>query len=314
MPNHKPELEHQPEPSLSPEREASSPAVWDDAEATRVNALKLVQATYRPGLLDVFPDFFIAGPQRTGTSWLNANLKFHPALQMSEPKELHFFNYLDRKDFPKFKSDELDWYLDFFRLSASDLEVRDERMMRLYGEPFRPLRRGESTASSATLSPAVIDEVLLLNPQIKIVLMLRDPVERAWSHVKKDLGRRAEGISNVPEKKMLRFFANADQRARADYQRMIDNWQARLRPGHLFIGLFEDIAQRPAELLVDLFRFLGVAADQKYIHAKKRDSVQNASEGAAIPPDIRAHLEELLATERQAYRALRANILAVRGP
>ena len=42
----------------------------------------------------------------------------------------------------------------------------------------------------------LIDEVVTLNPEIRVVLMVRDPVERAWSHAKKDLvrnrGRRFE--------------------------------------------------------------------------------------------------------------------------
>ena len=41
--------------------------------------------------LERFPDFFIVGPQRTGTTWLHAHLRFHPQIFLAEPKELFFF-------------------------------------------------------------------------------------------------------------------------------------------------------------------------------------------------------------------------------
>jgi hypothetical protein len=42
--------------------------------------------------LSRFPDFLIIGPQRTGTTWLHAHLRFHPQIFLSEPKELYFFS------------------------------------------------------------------------------------------------------------------------------------------------------------------------------------------------------------------------------
>jgi hypothetical protein len=61
-----------------------------------------------------FPDFLIAGPQRTGTTWLHAQLRFHPQIFLSEPKEIFFFSRLADQRNPKFQSDDLVWYLRFF--------------------------------------------------------------------------------------------------------------------------------------------------------------------------------------------------------
>ena len=44
------------------------------------------------------PDFLIIGPQRTGTTWLHAHLRFHPQIFLSEPKELYFFSSLEQRD------------------------------------------------------------------------------------------------------------------------------------------------------------------------------------------------------------------------
>ncbi|MCI4661327.1 MAG: sulfotransferase domain-containing protein [Neomegalonema sp.] len=297
-------------PSGSP---SGSPSCDPAQLAERLARLRFVKASPRPGLLDLFPDFFIAGPQRTGTSWLNANMKLHPHVQMSEPKELLFFNYLDRQHLPKFRSAELDWYLDHFRLSPEQREKRSAQAQKLFGEPFAPILRGEATASYATLPPEVIDDVIVLNPAIKVIIMLREPVDRAWSHAKKDLGRKAGGIDQVPEKKLLRYFENPDQLARADYAAQIENWRARLRPGHLHLALFEDVAQRPDALLQEIYRFLGLSAAEKYVVAAKRDSVQNATETTGIPERHRSHLESLLTAQIARYQDLRGAILAARG-
>src|SRR5262245_14324246 len=61
------------------------------------------------------PAFLIVGPQRTGTTWLHANLRFHPQVFLSEPKELFFFSRLKTPEHPKFQSNDLGWYLRCFR-------------------------------------------------------------------------------------------------------------------------------------------------------------------------------------------------------
>jgi len=58
--------------------------------------------------LSRFPDFLIIGPQRTGTTWLHAHLRFHPQIFLSEPKEIFFFSRLKMSGHPKFESNDLE--------------------------------------------------------------------------------------------------------------------------------------------------------------------------------------------------------------
>ena len=55
-----------------------------------------------------FPDFLILGPQRTGTTWLHAHLRYHPQIFLTEPKELYFFSSLKTRDPRRFVTDQLD--------------------------------------------------------------------------------------------------------------------------------------------------------------------------------------------------------------
>ena len=255
--------------------------------------LKWVRVSGPDVPLDRFPDFLIAGPQRTGTTWLHANLRFHPQIFLSEPKELFFFNRLKTPDHPRFRSRELGWYLRFFRDPLWRRALKHAVCLWKYGELYRPLVRGEATGSSAALDRDVIREITLLNPDIKVILMIRNPIDRAWSHAKKDLIRnRRRRFNEVSPSEFKAFFTDAYQQQCAHYVKNHDNWSAHLREGRLFVGLFDDIASRPEQLLLDVMSFMGGKRDARYVSRHARKSV-NPTDASDIPEDYRRFLENL---------------------
>lgn len=252
-----------------------------------------------PGVdLSVFPDFLVIGPQRTGTTWLHAQLRNHPEVMLSEPKELLFFNRLKSPNHPRFQSAELDWYLKFFHEPRWRRVWKNARCRRRFGVSYSPKVRGEATASYAALDPDVIDEIVLLNPDLKAILMVRDPLERAWSHAKKDLARnRARRLEEVAEHEFMRFFKDDYQLRCARYADNFGNWKARLKPGHLFVGRFDDIGSRPRELLLDVMSFLGVDSSGRFVGDDVARAV-NPTASDRIPARYRTVLEELLGDEQ----------------
>ena len=246
---------------------------------------------------ELFPDFLIVGPQRTGTTWLYENLVLHPEVMLSKPKELYFWSNLKNPDSPRFVSADLDWYLSCFDEPAEQQREKNERCMRLLATPYRPRVRGEGTASYAALDPDVIDEICALNPAIKIILTVRHPVERAWSHAKKDLARRLDRpVEEIPARELEEFFTQPYQLRCARYGECLSNWRSRLRAGHLFVGSFDDLRSRPEGLLLDVMRFIGVRADPRYGASRIRDVI-NATSDAPVPDRQRRFLEDLLARE-----------------
>lgn len=252
--------------------------------------------------LDRFPDFLILGPQRTGTTWLHAQLRFHPQIFLSEPKEIFYFSRLQTPEHPRFQSAELSWYLQFFREKPWWWAVKMATCLWRFREPYRPKVRGEATASYAVLDDEVIREIVLLKPSIRAILMIRDPIERAWSHAKKDLARnRGRSLEQVSDSEMEGFFADGYQRACARYVDNIERWGRHLRDGHLFVGLFDDIAHRPEDLLLDVMRFLGVRSERRYLPSDVRAAVNPTTE-SRIPLPQRMRLESLLAPDLQELR------------
>jgi hypothetical protein len=259
-----------------------------------MSALKYVSVSGQETNLNYFPDFLIVGPQRTGTTWLHAHLRYHPEIMLSEPKELYFFSSLKNRDGKRFRSNDLGWYLQFFREPFWRVALRDVMSLWKYRERYRPKVRGEATASYAALDRDVIQEVATLRPDIKVILMIRDPIERAWSHAKKDLMRnRRRRFDEVSASEFERFFSDPYQRQCARYAENIDNWTACLQPQHLLVCLFDDIASRPEALLLEVMTFLGVTSDPRYISSEVRQPV-NPTASSKVPERYRRFLEDLL--------------------
>ena len=135
--------------------------------------------------LQRFPDFLILGPQRTGTTWLYFNLHMHPEILLHRMKETYFFSTLGKPDNPHFHYPCLEDYLDSYIEPLGERLKKHYICLRKSLAFYRPKILGEATASYALLPEEIIVEIVRLKPNIKGIIMLRDPVERAWSHAKK---------------------------------------------------------------------------------------------------------------------------------
>ena len=106
--------------------------------------------------------FVIGGAQKSGTTTLDAIFRRHPALQMARIKETHFFD-----------DESLDWSQPDYSRLHRHFDAEDGRL------------RGEATPITLYWRPA-IRRLHAYNPSVKIVLMLRDPVTRAFANWKKE--------------------------------------------------------------------------------------------------------------------------------
>lgn len=246
--------------------------------------------------MEIFPDFLVVGPQRTGTSWLHYNLAHHPQVFMPDKKELYFFNLLNKPNHPKYRSSELEWYLKHFRPGIVRSMRNQVWCMARWGRRYSIRARGEATASYAAMEEELIDEITRLRPDVKVVIMVRNPVARGWSHAVKDLVKRQRRrVEDVTEEEWIQFFTDPYQLACGRFSRIIDNWTERLGSEQVFIGRFEDIATTPTSLLNDLFRFLDVDTEEALMsgaHAQVNAGVKDA-----VPETLRGQLHELFSGE-----------------
>lgn len=250
--------------------------------------------------LSHFPDLLILGPQRTGTTWLHRNIKTHPQIFMSTPKEIFYFDKLGQEKPNAHHSEDINWYLNFFYESPKLIVKNNLRTLKRYGEFYIPKIRGEATANYATLRPELIQEITFLNPDIKAILMIRDPVERAWSHAKKNLLRyQNKNLSDLSYEEIKEFLLRSRQLCRGRYTEMINNWSSYLKQGNLFIGFFEELQERPNQFLLKVFNFLGVKAKEKYF-SSNLDNKINSTQDLDVPEEFRSLLNEVFQQELEA--------------
>lgn len=258
-----------------------------------------------------FPDFLILGPQRTGTTWLYFNLHLHPQILLHRLKETYYFSTLGRPDHARFLYPFLEDYLDSYRESPGELLKKHYTCLRKSFSFYRPRVTGEASASYAVLPEEIVAEIVSLKPDLKGILMLRDPIERAWSHAKKTLIRDKARATAITRDELAAYFSTSGQRQRADYTAMIAMWKKHLRPGHLHLGLYDRIATEPGELLADVERFLGVTTKALFLNRHLNIKL-NPTPEIEMPDGVRSLLAEFLAKEVEAYHALVESVKAGR--
>lgn len=112
--------------------------------------------------------FIIAGVQKGGTTALFDYLGDYPDVALSDVKEAHFFD-----------DETLDW-------AAPDYGPYHAHFPSPDGRPC-----GEATPIYSYW-PNSLERIAAYNPAMKLILILRDPVERAWSHWRMEFARGAE--------------------------------------------------------------------------------------------------------------------------
>lgn len=126
----------------------------------------------------VLPDFIIIGAQRCGTTSLFQYLCQHPEVRPSTPKEVHYFsnNYLKGNT----------WYRSHFPLQSQKTAVEskpDEKFVSGEATPYYLLH---------PLAPRRAAETV---PHARLILLLRDPVKRAYSHYYHEVNMGVEPLS-----------------------------------------------------------------------------------------------------------------------
>ncbi len=236
-----------------------------------------------------FPDFLIIGAQKAGTTWLHRNLQAHPQVWMPKEKELHYFDEklgtktslrsklwgkraMDERwrrqvrrqfgRYSKFSASDIAWDLRYFLGSWND---------NWYASLFRQGRgktAGETTPDYSVLGREQIAHVREIMPEARIVFMMRNPLERAWSQSLMDV--RERNLEDVTDEEFHSHFESKRSRMFTDYLRTLENWGAFFPKEQIFVGFLEDVHFYPNRLLSRLYRFLGVdpSADYRVIKRK----------------------------------------------
>lgn len=185
----------------------------------------------------------IAGAQKAGTTTLFHWLTTHPQVIPAKKKELHYFdfNYKRGKEF----------YL-------SQFENKDGIVL-LESSPYY------------LFHPEVPRRIKDQFPKANVVILLRDPIERAWSQYRMNYNRGIEKLDfrlallfesirtafsspDIPESRLQ----NYSYLSRSKYCNQIIRWLYYFERKQLFIAIFEDFYQNPQKGIISICEFLKI--------------------------------------------------------
>ncbi len=176
-------------------------------------------------------NFLGIGAQKAGTTWLYANLAKHPEISFPAGKELHFWDMN--------KQNGIDWYKNLFPDVSGKIN-------------------GEITPAYAILDVSGILEVKAHFPDIKLIYITRNPIERAWSGALMALKRAEMKLNDASDQWFIDHFRSEGSRKRGDYAECLDNWLSVYPRESCKIMKYEEVMSAPREHLTDLARFLGI--------------------------------------------------------
>jgi hypothetical protein len=255
---------------------------------------------------DACPDFLCVGAQKAGTSWLYHQLTWHPDFWMPPIKELHYFDTLSRvKRYnpPRCKDERDEWFL----ARLVELSALPDIELETYSQLFAPkaaLLSGDISPSYSTLNDEVIERVVNYFPNLKVIFLARDPVERAWSHL--SMGVRLRNISpfdvtNVDD--VIRNLLNPGVLLLSYPSKIVARWKRYVRPDLFRVYFFDDLQQNPAELRRSILFFLGADPDKPSGPLNADYNGQGGREKLRLTDKVRCRLAEFFEQELKACAA-----------
>ncbi len=215
------------------------------------------------------PDFLIIGAPKSGTWWLASRIRRHPRVFLARGEHSGEVKY-----FTKYFHKPLSYYSDLFRGAGDRV-------------------KGEKSPHYCTLAEDRIRYINDLMPDIRLILILRDPIERSWSEAMAAMLRNTHTrFEDLQEHELLTML----DRVRIRYSVVIDRWLKFFGRDQFHICFFEDILSRPQSLLARVFRHIGVSEPGDYAPFQLREVV-NKGKGIPLQAPYSDYLRESYAAE-----------------
>ncbi|MFN3951247.1 MAG: sulfotransferase domain-containing protein [Thermaurantimonas sp.] len=227
----------------------------------------------------------IIGAQKCGTSTLYEWLKVQPGFSPSTQKELHFFDFQYAKG--------VDYYMSQFVLREGGMLLESSPMYVFH--PAVPRRLSETF------------------PGAKLIVILRNPLDRAWSHYKMNVRRGLEKYDfqtavrleivrialSSPDRPESRF-QNYSYVLRGHYAHQLKRWFRYFSRDQFFIAVFEDFFKNPGPGMQALCEFLKT----EFRNYNILQQAFNVGEGESISELVRTKFEGIFAREVERLRNL----------
>ena len=240
------------------------------------------------------PDFLVIGAQKAGTTSLYSYLSDHPQIAGSKPKEVHFFDGGIKPGDNRFERGE-----HFYRSHF----------------PLKPVLKRNTKCFEATplylFHPLAADRIKKLYPDVKLIAILRDPVERAISQyfytkqaglepllLKEALEAEEDRLSDAIQSHNYNdeSFIHHSYKARGIYKPQLERFFSLFHKEQIIVIPSDDLFSKPYETLNQIFKFIDVNPDFKSQKLQPKNVAKNKNH---VDPDIIQKLQDFFRPHNQ---------------
>lgn len=243
-------------------------------------------------------DFIGIGAQKAATSWLFDNLKKLPDFSLLPRKELHYFDRSRKYPTPNVLSETLlvnrlgnqkwtDEALIKVRRALKNNPDRANWMRKWlfsdytdewYLSLFDGLNglKGEITPSYSVLDQEDIERMYRVVPDAKVIFLLRNPVDRAWSYYRFIMKNRSSEKTEEPDLNNVKELLDVSaHELRSDYLRTINQYLNVFPGNQILLGFYDAVLEEPERLLKEIVQFIGGDPSNvsKYCEVSERSNV-----------------------------------------
>jgi hypothetical protein len=228
--------------------------------------------------------FVVIGAQKAGTTALFDHLSDDPRLNLSTVKETHFFD-----------DETVDW------------SRPDYGAYHAYFDLTRSGPMGEATPIYV-FWPDSLERLKAYNPDVRLILMLRDPVKRAFSHWQMEYARGVETLpfaqairegrgrldGKAPNHPDRRVFTYVE---RGFYGAQLEHLLNLFPREQLLVLRADDLRRDPTEVLARVYPFLGLAAPEGLAAPREVHVARAMDYGSILTQDDVDYLRTLYAAD-----------------
>ncbi|WP_394176769.1 sulfotransferase domain-containing protein [Thalassotalea litorea] len=242
----------------------------------------------------VLPDFLILGARYSGTASLIKLINEHPKLHGTCQSQIHYF---DGGLFPE-----------------KDNFSKGEHWYRAHFPMRKEMPNGHQAFEASTFysfHPLAAKRLHSLIPKVKIIFVLRNPVDRAIHHYLDSKRHNREYLPFINalqiEEKRLAWtlknkdyksgtFIHATYKSRGHYQEQIERYLKLFPKEQIKLVSIEELKRAPNKVLLDVYRFLGVENIDMRI-----DSIHLPQAELEQEPEVRSYLKNYFSKRNQAF-------------
>lgn len=201
------------------------------------------------------PNFLFVGADKAGSSWLHSVLMTHPEIFLAPEKDLYFFDrYFGRG---------LDWYARHFEAATPEAAIIGE------------------ICHDYLYSPPAAERIAASLPDVRVMVCLREPVERAMSSY---LNMRRAGWVSSDFATALDEHPHLLEHGR--YGAHLARFAAHLPRERIYLGFFDDLQRNPQLFLDGVLTWLGVdrlvLSDAQHQPVRRASSARNETVARAV--------------------------------